>query len=83
MLGGFPTDLLAKSGGVARRLDRAEVLEEIKQDGFEEVPVLRANGEQRAQPQLRPLDFIDVKDRQVPLAAGGNVKAQTMLRAAS
>src|SRR4051812_35026113 len=39
MLSSFPTDLLAQSRFVARRLDRGKLLEEEVENGFEEVPI--------------------------------------------
>src|SRR5258707_15716872 len=83
MLGGFPTDLAAEAGLIARRLDTVNVLEEVEQDALEEIPIFGAGGEQGAQPEVRPFDFVDVKRGQVAFAAGGNVKAQAVRAAGS
>ena len=47
---GFPADLLAETGLVAGGLDGLEVLQEIEEDGFEEMPIFGADGEESAQP---------------------------------
>ena len=52
LFGGFPADLAAEAGFIAGGLDVGEVLEEVEEDSFEEVPILGAAGEECAQPKL-------------------------------
>jgi len=76
MLGGFPAYLAAESGLVAGGLEVVEVLEEEEEDGFEEMPVFGASGEEGAEPEFGAFDFVEVKGGEVAGAGGGDVEAE-------
>ena len=77
MAGGFPADLAAEAGFVASGLNVLEQAKEVEEHGFEEMPVFGAAGEESAEPEIIALDFIDVDDGEIALAAGGDVKTET------
>jgi len=76
-VGGVPTDVSAEAGGVTGGLKIADVAEEFEEDGFEEVPVFGATGEESAKPEVVGFDFVDVEDGEVALAGGCDVEAET------
>ena len=53
LLSGFPADLLAKAAGIPSGFDFRTGLEEKEEDGFEEMPIFGADGEESAQPVNR------------------------------
>src|SRR5438552_118956 len=79
MSSGFPTDLFAKASLVASSLERPEQTEEIKEDGFKKMPVFSAAGKESAKPKFVAFGFVDVDDRQVALATGGNFETEPIL----
>ena len=83
LFGCFPTNLAAESGFIAGRLEVGHVLEKEEENGFEEMPIFGAAGKESAQGELISFGFIDVNHRQVALAAGCDVEAQSVLRVAS
>ena len=78
VLGGFPADLAAEAGLIAGGLDARQVLEEIEQNGFEEVPVFGATGEEGEEPEFGAYGFLDVEGGEVALAGGGDVEAEAV-----
>src|ERR1043165_4273910 len=52
LFGRFPTNLAAEAGFVPSPLDGVEMAQEIKENGFEKVPVFGADGQERAERQL-------------------------------
>jgi len=48
VLAGFPADLFAKTGRVARSLDVTQLAQELEQDRLEEVPIFGATGKESA-----------------------------------
>jgi len=79
LVGGFPANLTAESGLVAGSLDAGNVVEEVKEDGSDEVPVFGATGEECAEPEVVGAGFVDVKGCEVAGAGGGNIKSQAEL----
>ena len=71
--------MTADAAGVARAADGAEVFHELEQDGFEEVPVFGAAGEEAGEPEVVLFDFVNVDDGEIALTGGGNIKAQAVL----
>ena len=59
-----------------RRPGREGVSEEIEEDGFEEVPVFGAAGEEGAEPEVVAFGFVDVDGGEVALAGGGDVEVR-------
>src|SRR5207248_1417689 len=49
VLTGFPADLAAKAGRVASGLHVAEFAEELEKNGFDEIPIFGAAGEETAE----------------------------------
>ena len=80
LLGSFPTDLTSEAGFVACRLEAREFFEEEEEDGFDEVPVFGATGEESTKPEVIGAGFVDVDGTEVALAGGGNIKSQAELR---
>src|SRR5436190_2817395 len=76
MAGGIPTDLAAQSGGIARTFNITQFGEEFEQDRPEEMPIFGAAGEERPQPKLGTLHFVNVDDGQVTLTTGGDIEAE-------
>ena len=77
-MSGFPTDLTADAGGVAGGVDAAEA-KEGGEDGFEEMPVVGAAGEEAAKPEVGVFEFVDVDGGEVAVTAGGDIEAQAIL----
>ena len=75
-LGGFPADLATEAGFVAGSAEGAEAGEEAEEDGFEEVPVFGAAGEEGAKPELGAEGLVEVEDGEVAVAGGGDVEAE-------
>jgi hypothetical protein len=80
LAGGFPADLAAEAGFVTGGFEVSQVLEEIEEDGFEEVPVFGAGGEEGTEPEFGVFDFVDVDDGEVALAGGGDIETESELR---
>jgi hypothetical protein len=78
--GGFPADLAAEAGFIAGAGEGGQTLEEEKENGFEELPIIGAGGEQGAQPELRTFGLIEVEDGEVALTAGGDIETEPQLR---
>ena len=76
LLSSFPADLAAEAGFVAGGADAGDVLEEEEEDGFDEVPVFGAAGEESAEPEVVGAGFVDVKDGEVASAGSGDVEAK-------
>src|SRR5689334_17764685 len=76
MLAGFPADLTAKPGFVSGSLHMPQLAEECEEHRPQKVPILRPAREQRAEPQLLALAFVNVNDREIPLPAGGHVESE-------
>jgi hypothetical protein len=76
MSGGFPADLPAESGFVACGPDVLERAEEIKEHGFEELPVLGTTRKKSAQPEFGAFDFINVDNGEIARAAGGDIETE-------
>ena len=75
--GGFPADLASEAGFITGALDVAELLHEVEEDGFEEVPVFGAAGEEGAEPKaLAGGHLVDVDDGEVALAGGRDVETE-------
>jgi hypothetical protein len=79
LLGGFPTDLAAEAGFVAGGADAREFLQEEEENGFEEIPVFGAAGEEGAEPEIGGAGFVDVDDGEVAGTGGGDVEAKSMV----
>jgi len=75
-LGGLPADLAAESGLVAGGLEGREAAQEGVEDGFEEVPVFGAAGEEGAKPEDGAFGLVDVDGGEVALAGGGDVETE-------
>ena len=75
--GGFPADLAAEAGFIASAREGRQALEEKEENGFEELPIIGAGGEESAEPEVRSVGLIEVEHGEVALAAGGDVEAQT------
>src|SRR5260221_1425236 len=78
MVAGFPADLLAKAGFIADSLERPEFAKKLEKDGFEEMPILGATGEEGPEPEVFAAPFVDVNDAEIALATGGDVEAKTV-----
>jgi hypothetical protein len=76
-LGGFPADLAPEAGLVASGANAREFFEEEEEDGFEEVPIFGAAGEEGAEPEIVGAGFVDVDDGEVAGAGGGNVETKS------
>ena len=76
MTGGFPTDLAAHAGFVARALNGTEVAEEREEDGLKEIPIFGAAGEEAAQPKDGVSYLVNIDDGEIAGAAGGDVEAE-------
>ena len=55
LAGGFPTDLATEAGFVASGTNVLEFPEEMEEDGFEEVPVFGAGGEEAGDQRSPPI----------------------------
>ena len=77
MIGGTPTDLAAHPGFIARPLNRRKFAQECEQNGFEEIPIFRAAGEEGAKPKDGVSDLIYIYDSEIAGAAGGDIEAET------
>ena len=78
MLIGFPADLATEARFVASSLKVAQVLKKIEEDGFKEMPIFGAAGEEGAEREFVAAGFVDVDRGQVALAGGGDVEAETI-----
>ena len=70
--------MAAEAGLIAERADVIEFAEESVEDGFEEVPVVGATGEEGAKPELGAGGFVDVDGSEIALAAGGDIEAEAV-----
>jgi len=77
LAGGFPTDLAAKAGFVACAANVFEFPEEMEQNGFDEMPVLGAGGEEADKPEVVADFFVDVNGGKIALAGGGNIETES------
>ena len=59
---GFPADLAAQAGFVAAALNAGEVAQESEEDGFDEVPIFGATGEEGSELEDAPLKAVDTKE---------------------
>ena len=59
ILRSLPADLPAKTSFVSGGLNVAEHSKKIEEDGFEKVPILRAAGQEAAQPKVRTFCFVN------------------------
>src|SRR5262245_18971971 len=75
--GGFPADLATETGFVPGGTDTTEIVEEEIQDGFEEVPIFGAGGEEGAEVEVGALRLVNVEDGEIALAGGGDVETET------
>jgi hypothetical protein len=50
------------------------------ENSFEEVPILRAHGQESAEPEFGTAGVIDVKGGEITIATGGDVETQAGLR---
>ena len=55
-----------------------EVAQESEEDGFDEVPIFGATGEEPGQPEIGAFDFVNVERGEITQARGGDVEAQTI-----
>jgi hypothetical protein len=69
--------LAAETGFIAGATKRREALEEVEENGFEEVPVIGASGEEGAEPEFGALGLVEIEGSEVALAGGSDVEAQT------
>ena len=46
------------------------------ENSFQEVPILRAHREERAEPEFGTTGFIEVKGGEITIATGGDVETQ-------
>ena len=74
--GGFPTDLASEAGLIARGVDILQVVQEVKENGFEEVPIFGAGGEEGTEPEDVGFGTVDVKGGEVALTGGGDVETE-------
>jgi hypothetical protein len=75
--GSLPADLAAEAGFVTSGLNVFEQAKEVEQHRSEEIPVFGSATEETAEPESIALDFIDIDDSEIALAAGGNVETET------
>ena len=76
VLFGLPTDLIAETSAVAGAFDIAQLVHEIEENSFKEMPVIGADGEEGAEPEFVAFCFIGVEDGEVALAAGGDIETE-------
>ena len=74
---GFPTDLAAKSAGIARGFSGSEAAHELEKDGLEEVPIFGPAAKEGTQPEIFAGGLVYVNDGEIALATGGDVEAET------
>ena len=77
LAGGFPANLAAETGFVARTTDGGQMLHEKEEDGFDEVPVFGAESEERAEPEVGTFGFVDIEISEIAFTGGGDVVAET------
>src|SRR5215470_2229902 len=76
MPGGFPANLTAEPGLVAGGLNVRNIVEEVEEDGSDEVPVFGATGEECAEPEVVAASIVDVEGCEVAGTGGSNIKTE-------
>ena len=57
------------------------MLQEIGEDGFEEMPIFGADSKKPLQPEIGAFEFVNIERGEITLAGGGNIEAEAMLGA--
>jgi len=57
--------------------ESGQLVEEVKENGFQEVPIFGAGGEEGTEPEFGAFDFVDVDGGEIPLAGSGDVETET------
>ena len=85
-MGSFPADLAAQASFVAAALDVMGAEHEGVEDGFDEVPVLSAAGEEAdevSRSARRTEEAIDVNDGEITPARSGDIEAEAVAASGS
>jgi len=79
LFGGFPADLATEAGFVTGSAEMGELVEEVKENGFQEVPIFGAHRKESTEPEFGAFGFIKIEGAEIALATGGDVEAETRI----